>query len=131
VCTQTTTAPLATHVASFDAVRASGDAVLAYSMIEEPQLRVARLSASGQVRGPATTPAACWDPTGGMCGQPTLAADSGRLLLGARDGTDLLVLESDDGGTRWKPLSGLKIGSATSTDARSPMDQHRLRKGIE
>lgn len=123
--------PLATHVSGFDAVRTPAGALVAYSEVEEPQLRVLRLDAHGAPRGIATTPAACWDPAGGMCGKPTLAADSGRLLLCARDGSDLLALESDDGGARWKPLSGLKVGSATSTDAKSPMDQHRLRKGLE
>ena len=130
-CIPTTDGPIAKHVASFDAVRTPSGAVLAYSLSDEPQLRVLRLDSAGRAQEKATTPAACWDPAGGMCGKPTLAADSGRLLLAARDGSDLLVLESEDGGVRWKPMSGLKIGNASSTDARSPMDQHRLRKGLE
>jgi hypothetical protein len=130
-CVPGSSTPIATHVVGFDAARTANGTVLAYSQAEEPQLRVARLDAAGKLLAPAHTPAACWDPAGGMCGKPTLAADSGRLLLCARDGSDLLVLESDDGGARWKPMSGLKVGSATSTDASSPMDQHRLRKGIE
>jgi hypothetical protein len=130
-CAPGSSTPIATHVVGFDAVRTATGTVVAYSQAEEPQLRVVRLDAAGKPQAAAHTPAACWDPAGGMCGKPTLAADSGRLLLCARDGSDLLVLESDDGGGRWKPMSGLKIGSATSTDASSPMDQHRLRKGIE
>ena len=66
-----------------------------------------------------------------MCGQPTLVADSGRLLLVGRDGTDLLAIESNDGGEHWLPMSGLKVDHAINTDPSAPMNQHRLRKGLE
>jgi len=122
---------LATRVMSFDAVRLGERTLIAYSRLGAPQLSLVRLDARGQVDTPAHTVAACWDPQGGMCGQPTLTYDSGRLLLCARDGSDLLALESEDAGGSWKPLSGLKISSAPSTDVSAPMNQHRLRKGIE
>jgi hypothetical protein len=66
-----------------------------------------------------------------MCGKPTLVNDSGRLLLCGRDGADLLAIESNDGGEHWLPMSGLKVDSAISTDVSAPMNQHRLRKGLE
>ena len=66
-----------------------------------------------------------------MCGQPTLVADSGRLLLCARDGSDLLAIESEDAGRTWKSMSGLQVSNAAPTDADAPMRQHRLRKGLD
>jgi hypothetical protein len=124
--------PLLAHdVDTFDAAAAGAHVLVAYTRKREPQLAVIRLSTNLQRSGSPQVPAACWDPAGGMCGQPTLVADSGRLLLCARDGTDLLAIESDDEGKSWKPMSGLKVSTAISTDVSAPMDQHRLRKGID
>ena len=66
-----------------------------------------------------------------MCGQPTLVTDGSRLLLCAREGSDLLALESEDGGRAWKPLSGLKVSTAINTDVNAAMEQHRKRKGLD
>jgi hypothetical protein len=123
---------LARGVTGFDAALTADDvAVLAYARSDQPQVTVVRVDAGGAVLGDAQTPAPCWDPTGGMCGQPTLVAAPGRLLLCARDGSDLVALESPDGGQRWRPLSGLKVSNAISTDAHAPMQQHRIRKGLD
>jgi hypothetical protein len=123
--------PLAQDVAALDATTLGEDTLIAYSRSTQPQLALLRLDAHAQALGASRTPAACWDPPGGMCGQPTLVADGSRLLLCARDGSDLLALESEDGGQAWKPLSGLKVSGAINTDASAPMEQHRKRKGLE
>jgi len=123
---------LARGVNGFDAaVTADNVAVLAYARSDQPQVTVVRVDSGGAALGDAQTPAPCWDPTGGMCGQPTLVAAPSRLLLCARDGSDLVALESQDGGQRWRPLSGLKVDSAISTDVHAPMQQHRIRKGLD
>jgi hypothetical protein len=129
-CARTPT--LARGVTAFDvAVTADDVAVVAYARSDQPQVTVVRIDARGSTLAPPQTPAPCWDPTGGMCGQPTLVAAPGRLLLCARDGSDLVALESHDGGQRWRPLSGLKVGNAISTDVSAPMQQHRIRKGLD
>jgi hypothetical protein len=125
-------AALANTVTAFDAAIAPDEnAVLAYARSDQPQVTVVRLDARAAPLGPPHTPAPCWDPQGGMCGQPTLVVAPSRLLLCARDGSDLVALESHDGGQRWKPLGGLKVGTAISTDANAPMQQHRIRKGLD
>jgi hypothetical protein len=125
-------AALVGSVTAFDAAIAPGDsAVLAYARSDQPQVTVVRLDARAVPHGPPHTPAPCWDPQGGMCGQPTLVVAPSRLLLCARDGSDLVALESHDGGQRWKPLGGLKVGTAISTDVNAPMQQHRIRKGLD
>jgi hypothetical protein len=122
---------LASGVSSFDAVALGDGALVAYSRSAQPQLTLQALDTHAAPRGPAQTPAACWDPSSGMCGQPTLVADAGRLLLCARDGSDLLAIESDDAGQHWKPMSGLKVSTAIDTDVSAPMQQHRVRKGLD
>ncbi len=123
---------LARGVDAFDAAVTADDvAVLAYARSDQPQVTIVRIDRGGAVLGAAQTPAPCWDPTGGMCGQPTLVASPSRLLLCARDGSDLVALESQDGGQRWRPLSGLKVGNAISSDVHAPMQQHRIRKGLD
>jgi len=124
-------AALARDVTAFDAVLAGEHTIVAFARANQPQLGVLRLDARGAPLGKPATPAPCWDPSGGMCGQPTLATAPGRLILSARDGSDLLALESQDGGQRWHPLRGLKVGSAISTDVSAPMQQHRIRKGLD
>jgi hypothetical protein len=43
-----------------------------------------------------------------MCGVPVLARLGSRIVLGAREGTDLLALESPDEGATWEPLRGIR-----------------------
>jgi hypothetical protein len=122
---------LVRDVHSFDVVQRGDNSLVAYSRATQPEIAVLRLDANQRPLSPPVVPAACWDPTSGMCGQPTLVNDSGRLLLVARDAADLLAIESNDGGAHWLPMSGLKVDSAISTDPSAPMKQHRLRKGLE
>jgi hypothetical protein len=122
---------LVRDVHGFDVVPRGDGSLIAYSRATHPEIAVLRLDADGRPLSSPTVPAACWDPTSGMCGQPTLVDDSKRLLLVARDAADLLAIESNDGGASWLPMSGLKVDSAISTDPSAPMNQHRLRKGLE
>lgn len=62
---------------------------------------------SGELFGPVL-PAACWTLESGFCGQPYLNMYGDRWLLGARDGSDLLLLESTDGGRSFTPMRGLR-----------------------
>ena len=123
--------PIARNVGHFDAAPRKGGLLVAYTRGTEPLILVARVNTAGAVEGEPASPAACWDPTRGMCGAPTLVSDGTRILLGARDGSDLLAIESEDGGKQWKTMSGLKVSTAISTDVSAPMDQHRIRKGLE
>jgi len=127
----TSPSELVRDVHSFDVVQRGESSLVAYSRATHPEITVLRLDADGRPLSPPVVPAACWDPTSGMCGQPTLVNDSGRLLLVARDAADLLAIESNDGGAHWLPMSGLKVDSAISTDPSAPMQQHRRRKGLE
>jgi hypothetical protein len=122
---------IAQTVASFDALALPELTLVAYSRAAQPQITVQQLDLHGALRGAAVTPGACWDPTSGMCGAPTLVDDRARVLLCARDGADLLALESTDQGAHWQPLSGLKVQGAVSTDVNAPMLQHRKRKGLD
>ena len=72
------------------------------------QIRLVTLDVRGQVSLAERVPAACWDPRGGLCGTPTLQRVGQRVLLGAREGTDLMLIESADQGASWEPLRGLK-----------------------
>jgi hypothetical protein len=63
--------------------------------------------------GPPVRPGACFregelvaEPTG-MCGPPLMVAAEDRVIVGARDGEDVLVVESRDGRT-FEPLRGLR-----------------------
>jgi hypothetical protein len=122
---------LARDVSGFDASAFGETTLIAYARSAQPQLVVLRLDAHGAPLEAGQTPAACWDPHGGMCGQPKLASDGSRLLLCAREDSDLLALESEDGGRVWKTLSGLKVSTAINTDVNAAMEQHRKRKGLE
>lgn len=83
-----------------------GAVVVAYDLEDDPQIRVARWDGSGS-HSDAPAPAACTSDEGGFCGPAVIGARGGRLALGARDGSDLWVIESSDGAT-WQPLSGLR-----------------------
>jgi hypothetical protein len=72
------------------------------------QIQLRELDRQGVLRGEPRTVSACWAPLGGLCGAPLLARLGSRVLLGAREGTNLLMLESPDEGASWEPLRGLK-----------------------
>lgn len=102
---------LANGVYSFAALSLGERVLVAYAGSRNTaQIRVQTLDARGQTRLAERIPAACWAPTGGLCGTPLLERVGSRLLLGAREGTDMLVLESADDGASWEPLRGLKKG---------------------
>lgn len=52
-------------------------------------------------------PAPCWSESGGLCAPMVMTSRNGRVVLGGRDGQDLLVVETQDGG-RWRRLVGLR-----------------------
>jgi hypothetical protein len=66
-----------------------------------------------------------------MCGTATLVADEQRMILTARDRSDLLALESTDGGKTFTTLSGLAGAGTIEQSTTSPLEQHRRRKGID
>jgi hypothetical protein len=72
------------------------------------QIQLRELDLSGASRGEPRIVSACWAPLGGLCGTPLLDRVGSRVLLGAREATDLLMLESPDEGAHWEPLRGLK-----------------------
>ncbi len=111
---------------------ASTGGLLAFSRLPPArEIRLLRLDGSGAPLGEALTPAACWDPFGGLCGVPNLVRDGARVVLTARDGQDLLAIESEDGGAHFETLQGLKVGAAFDPSAHDPLQQHRVRKGLE
>lgn len=123
---------LAPNVAAFAAASTpSGSLVVSCGLAPARELRALRLDPDGAPASSPTTPAACWEPQGGLCGVPTLATDGNRIVLAARDGEDLLVVESDDAGAQFKALAGLKVGTALNPSAHDPMQQHRVRKGLK
>lgn len=95
------------------------------------QVRVLRLDLRGDPVAAPISPAACFEPPSGMCGTPLLAADAQRIVLTARDRSELLALESTDGGETFTTLSGLAGASTIEQSTTSPLEQHRKRKGIE
>ena len=100
---------IANGVYSFAAITVGERILVAYAGARNmAQLRVQTLDARGQTRLAERIPAACWAPSGGLCGTPLLERVGSRLLLGAREGTDMLMLESPDDGASWEPLRGLK-----------------------
>lgn len=98
---------LAEDVAGFDAVRIRGRTVVAY-VNEEGAAPIRLLSYGAPNRITRPTPAACFRDGTGLCGAPTLVAGEGRVALAAREGGDLLLLESTDGGRTFVPHRGLR-----------------------
>jgi hypothetical protein len=100
---------LANDVQSFTAQRMEEELWLAYAGSKNlAQIRLLGLDLKAEARVAERVVAACWAPQGGLCGAPVLARVGQRLLLGAREGTDLMLIESPDGGHNWEPLRGLK-----------------------
>jgi hypothetical protein len=121
---------VAQDVTAFSAVSDGDGLVVAYAgLLDAAVVRVTRLADDSV--GQAITPAACWEPLGGLCGTPTLVRDAQRLVLTAFDGSDLLALESRDHGRTFTTLSGLVVGSGFEPSTTSPLQQHRRRKGLE
>ncbi|MET0344425.1 MAG: hypothetical protein ABW252_25655 [Polyangiales bacterium] len=101
-------APVAAQVRTFAARVQGGRLVVAYaSGAEAAQIRVRSDALDGQGESESSVPATCWSDARGMCGPPSLAEAGRRLLLAAREGADLRVLESADGGRTFSPLAGL------------------------
>jgi hypothetical protein len=108
---------VATNVVSFAALslepelkkNAKERALVAYAGSKNlAQIQLRELDALVALRGEPRIAAACWAPLGGLCGTPLLDRVGSRVLLGAREGTDILMLESPDEGVSWEPLRGLK-----------------------
>jgi hypothetical protein len=100
--------PLAASVRTFTALGRGERVVVAYAGDgEQAQVRVRSLALSAPSDAVEQVPAVCWSDFKGLCGAPMLARVGERLLLGAREGTDLRVLESADEGQSWLPLKGL------------------------
>ncbi len=89
------------------AARDGGRGVVAWAG-SASAVQVVRVGADGASISAARVPAACWDDDTGLCGAPELAARNGRFVLATREGTDLRVLESLDGGVTWGTLAGLR-----------------------
>ncbi len=103
-CTRTL---LAEHVTSFSALDTDTALLVAFAGSDErAQIWVRRLDRAGKPLGPAQIPSPCWDPHGGMCDQPRLHKLGARVLLSARDQTDLIALESPDDGLTWRSVGG-------------------------
>jgi hypothetical protein len=100
--------PIAARARYLGAIREAGATVLAYAEDRDAQLRVVTWADDATRASDARAVAPCFGTDGGHCGPPVLAARNGRILLGARDGGDLLVVETVDGGRTWLPMRGLK-----------------------
>lgn len=119
---------LTTEASHFAALARGDDLVIATSgTAEHGQILVQRFNALLHPIGSATAPAACWHPAEGLCGQPALVQDRERIVLTARDQSDLLAIESIDSGATWRPMSGLRVSDAPAPDG-AIMDIHRERK---
>ena len=123
---------LARDVSSYAALANGDDLIVAFAGFQQAAVvRVLRADRSGTPRGQPITPSACWEPLGGMCGIPTLTRDTQRIVLTARDGADLLALESTDRAQTFTTLSGLVVGGSFEPSTTSPLQQHRIRKGLD
>ncbi|MEY4508453.1 MAG: hypothetical protein RLZZ450_575 [Pseudomonadota bacterium] len=98
---------IAENVDSYAALQTEQSILFAYAgPAETPQIYTRSVDLRGVPTSAAHTPSTCWLPRGGMCGAPTLARLGRRVVLAARDGTDLAAVESPDLGHSWQPLHG-------------------------
>lgn len=103
VCTRTL---VAEQVDAFSVTRGETSVVVAYAGADDAaQIRIQRFDLQGRMHEKARVPSACWAPKGGMCGPPLLTRIGMRMVLTAREGTDMLMLESPDDGLHWQPLA--------------------------
>jgi hypothetical protein len=121
---------LANQVSSVAVLSVASGSVLALGNPAD-EVRVLRLDASGNPVAAPVAPSACFEPPSGVCGTPSLVADGQRVILTARDRSDLLALESTDGGKTFTTLSGFASAAMIEQSTTSPLQQHRKRKGIE
>ena len=123
---------LAADVATFAGVlarnRQGTQLVIAISRKRDPSIAVSTWRL-GTDPTPPRTLAGCWEPAAGMCGAPSLAAAGAQVVLAARERADLRVLESHDAGATFRPRADMV--AETTTNLAAPMDQHRMRKGLE
>jgi len=123
---------LVREVAQFSVVQRGARSVVAFhSGPSAPVIRVLRLDEHGAPLAPPSVVASCWDPLGGMCGVANLVGDKERVVLLARDGPDMLALETGNEGYSFSSLSGFGTSRSTTRDATAPLQQHRQRKGID
>lgn len=98
---------VATGVDRYAALQTEQSVLFAYAgAADAPQIYTRSVDLRGVPTGLAQAPSTCWSPGGGMCGAPTLARLGRRVVLAARDGTDLAAIESPDLGHTWQPLHG-------------------------
>jgi hypothetical protein len=98
---------IATDVASYASVATNDGALLAFARDANSQIHTIHVDARGIPRTAPSVPGACWQPRAGMCGAPLLARVGQQIVLAARDGTDLAMLQSRDRGHSWQPTAGL------------------------
>jgi hypothetical protein len=98
---------VAREVESYAVLTTERSVLFAYAgSVDAPQIRTRSTDLTGVPSGPESTPSVCWKPSSGMCGAPSLAQLGRRIVLSARDGTDLSAIESPDLGHSWRPLHG-------------------------
>jgi hypothetical protein len=119
------------RVQAFDATWTGARLLVALSFADDPTIAVTAIEGSARPSAPRQL-AGCWEPRAGLCGAPALASDphSGRVVLAARESGDLRLLASDDGGSQWQAFE-LQSTLVPLGDPSAPMEQHRLRKGLE
>lgn len=99
---------IASAVKTFAVLARADHLIAAYAGdTEASQVRVRSMLLSAPDRAEEQIPAVCWSDHRGLCAAPTLARVGERAILGAREGTDMRVLESADEGESWRPLRGL------------------------
>jgi hypothetical protein len=97
-------ATVARRVHSFAGARAGGRGLVAFvHRVGGPaRFRSLRPDAAAE-----SSPVPCFDRRGGFCGQPHLAIEGDRIVAVVREGTDVLAVETVDGGGRFQPARGL------------------------
>ncbi len=99
---------VAKGVRSFAALSSEHGALIAFSGdTDTPQIFVRSLDVSQGTLSGERIPGTCWASSRGMCGPPILERLGARVVLGARQGTDLILLESADEGVTWTTPSVL------------------------